>query len=72
LPAGTEVVAVESGHGGETMKKESCVTPEVKSEKEPYITPEVKSEDAPLFALAQSGGGCGCGCTGGSCGCACG
>jgi len=53
LPAGTEVVAVESGHGGETMKKESCVTP------------EVKSEDAPLFALAQSGGGCGCG----SCGC---
>lgn len=57
LPAGTEAVAVESGHGGETM------------EKEPYVTPEVKSEEVAPGALATVGsplidgdcsGGCGC------------
>ena len=45
LPAGTEAVAVESGHGGETM------------EKEPYVTPEITTEEIAPGAF----GGCGCG-----------
>ncbi len=63
LPAGTEAVAVESGHGGETMEKELS--------KEPYVTPEVTSEEVAPGALASigspingddgvNGGGCGC------------
>ena len=51
LTAGTEAVAVESGHGGETM------------EKEPYVTPEVELVEIEAAALSSSGSpACGCGC----------
>jgi hypothetical protein len=54
LPAGTEAVAVESGHGGGTMEKETS--------KEPYITPEIEVVEMETVTLASCGSpGCGCG-----------
>ena len=54
LPEGEKAVAVESGHGGGTMEKESS--------KEPYVTPEIEVIEIEASGIACNGSpGCGCG-----------